>query len=195
MKKYSLSNIYQITPEPVAETGAAQFLEDLRCTLESGINLVQFRVKNLPALYQLQLARQALAICREFGALLIFNGPTKMAMEIGCDGVHWDSRTLMANESRPQPWDMLLSAACHDAAQIVRAGKAGVDFITLSPVLATKTHPDAQPMGWDRFRELAGLSQVPVYALGGMSPEMIMLARDAGAYGIAAISSTWCVRS
>jgi thiamine-phosphate pyrophosphorylase len=49
----------------------------------------------------------------------------------------------------------------------------------------------AEPLGWPRLRELVALTSIPVYALGGMTVDTLTEARDAGAYGIAAIRSLW----
>jgi len=46
-------------------------------------------------------------------------------------------------------------------------------------------------LGWPCFRELAALTTIPVYALGGMTADTLAEARKAGAYGIAAIRSLW----
>lgn len=48
----------------------------------------------------------------------------------------------------------------------------------ISPVKATKTHPDAVPLGWQKFMSLAQLSEVPVIALGGMSPNELRQVRQ-----------------
>lgn len=187
----SIPTIYQITPEPADAPDCAQFLAELDATLASGIRLVQFRAKALQGREHLRVARLALAICRSHGATLIFNGPIEMAQEAGCDGVHLNSQALMACNKRSVPRNFWVSAACHDAAQIVQAETIGVDFITLSPVFATKTHPEAVPMGWERFKALATGTRVPVFALGGMNPDLIVDAQRNGARGIAAISATW----
>lgn len=42
--------------------------------------------------------------------------------------------------------------------------------IFLSPVLSTKSHADAMPLGWERWSELANIANMPVIALGGLSP-------------------------
>ena len=187
----SIPTIYQITPEPPDPPDCAQFLQELSVTLASGIRLVQFRAKALQRSEHLQVARLALAICRAHGAKLIFNGSTEMAQEAGCDGVHLNSQALMSCKKRPAPCNFLVSAACHDAMQIAQAEKTGVDFITLSPVFATKTHPEAVPMGWERFKALATGAPVPIFALGGMRPDLVEDAQRNGAWGIAAISATW----
>ena len=71
------------------------------------------------------------------------------------------------------------------------AAELGVDFATLSPVLPTATHPDAQPLGWERARELIDSVNMPVYLLGGMTGEELPEAFEVGAQGIAAIRGLW----
>jgi thiamine monophosphate synthase len=66
-----------------------------------------------------------------------------------------------------------------------------VDFVVLSPVLETQSHPGVTPIGWAGLQALSAQAQVPVYALGGMHVEMIDLAHQHGAQGIAAISGLW----
>ncbi len=195
MKIHSLPSLYQITPEPLDPPDFEGFLAQLNCTLELGIKLVQLRAKHLERRDHLQLAQWALRICRAHGALLVFNGSVEMALEVGSDGVHLNSQALMSCKGRPAPENILVSAACHNAAQISHAERIGADFVTLSPVLPTKTHPEAEPMGWKCFGEIVSGSKIPVFALGGMRPELIGKAKEAGAWGVAAISATWCESS
>lgn len=191
MKPSHLPRLYQITPEPAEPPHFEKFLEQLIATLQSGIELVQLRAKNLDRQDHLHVAQLALALCRHHGARLMFNGPIEMALEIGCDGVHLNSRTLMSLNELSVPEGMLVSAACHSADQLAEASRIGVDFVTLSPVLPTQTHPEAEPLGWERFSQLVCGAKIPVFALGGMRPEMIETAQQGGAWGIAAISATW----
>jgi thiamine monophosphate synthase len=46
-------------------------------------------------------------------------------------------------------------------------------------------------MGWARFAELVRDRPFPVYALGGMRPDMLDEARRHGAHGIALLSGIW----
>lgn len=188
---HALPRFYQITPEPADPADGGEFLRALDATLRSGMALVQLRAKRLDRQDHLLLARRALALCRAHQARLIFNGPIDMAREIGCDGVHLSSETLMSLATRPLPEPMLVSAACHGADQLRQAARIGVDFVTLSPVLATRTHPEAVPLGWEHFAALVAHASIPVFALGGMDLTMLEQARKCGAWGIAAISSTW----
>jgi len=78
-------------------------------------------------------------------------------------------------------------AACHDLASAQRAEQIGCEAIFLSPVLATATHVDVEPLGWDIFEKIATQLDIPVYALGGMQRDDLSLAQAHHAYGIAGI--------
>lgn len=57
----------------------------------------------------------------------------------------------------------------------------------LSPVLATETHPDTEPLGWEAWSELAQLADMPMIGLGGLSPIMINQALKYGGVSVAGI--------
>ena len=61
----------------------------------------------------------------------------------------------------------------------------------LSPVLPTQSHPGAPTLGWERFAELCFDMPMPVYALGGMRSDMIRLAMNHSAHGVALLSGIW----
>jgi thiamine-phosphate diphosphorylase len=182
---------YLITPEPPAGKPLADFVTQLERALAAGVRLVQLRAKTLTASQYAELAEQALACCRRHDARLLLNAPADVAQALQADGVHLTSTRLMACESRPLPSGLLLSAACHDAHQVLHANRIGADLLTISPVMPTATHTTAVPLGWPRFRELVALTTIPVYALGGMTADSLAEAREAGAHGIAAIRSLW----
>lgn len=186
----SLPDRYLVTPEPDA-TSQDVFLDGLEQALKAGIALVQLRSKTMSASHYALLARQALDLCHAFNARLIVNHAAFMLDTLGADGVHMSSQHLMTQTRRPVSRDVLFSASCHDAAQLSQAQALDADFVTLSPVLRTRTHPDASPLGWDAFAALVSLTDTPVYALGGMERSHIALAQSAGATGIAAIGSLW----
>ena len=62
-----------------------------------------------------------------------------------------------------------------------------MDFVVLAPVLATKTHPETEPLGWEQFEKLVSQVNLPVYALGGLSESSLDRVRQAGGQGVSAI--------
>ncbi|WP_321807697.1 thiamine phosphate synthase [Burkholderia sp. BCC1993] len=184
-----------ITPEPASASAAdcLAFLDTLSAVLARGETLVQLRVKSFDAAAFARLAADALARCDAAGAQLMLNGPIDAAGVMRLDGAGWhlDGAALRAVAQRPLPAARRMSAACHAADDLVLAARAGVDFVTLSPVLPTLSHPGAPTLGWTQFAALAAQAAMPVYALGGMTRAHLDDARRHGAYGVAGIRSFW----
>lgn len=183
-----LPSRYVITPEVDDENVFLQRLDEL---VQSGAELIQLRVKCLAERALLVLAKQAVAICHRGNAKLLINGSPALAEACNADGLHLSSQALLALAERPVAKDKWLAASCHNQQQVSHAQAIDVDFIVLTPVCVTATHPQSEPLGWDKFGQLVETATVPVYALGGMSPEMLMQAQELGGQGIAAIRAFW----
>jgi 8-oxo-dGTP diphosphatase len=185
----SLPRLYLVTPEP--GNRLPEFMRQLEASLLDGIRLVQFRAKTIePALYR-KLAADVLACCRQHDAVLLLNADPQLLDDVDADGVHLDGARLAACRVRPLASNKLISAACHSLEQLRQAEAIAADFVTLSPVLATASHPGAQTLGWSGFAELAAQTTLPVYALGGMNAGLLMEAQKNGAYGVAGIQAFW----
>jgi 8-oxo-dGTP diphosphatase len=76
-------------------------------------------------------------------------------------------------------------ASCHDIESLNKAVELGFDAVFLSPVLETESHPDQVALGWSTFSELSRNIHIPVFALGGMSVELMSEAIQNSAYGLA----------
>ena len=154
------------------------------------LSLVQLRAKSLsPADYRV-LVPEVQSVCRAAGARLLLNADPLLAQQLGADGVHLNSARLMAMSERPAGI-RLLGASCHTRTEVEHANALGVDFIAVSPVQQTRSHPGAAVLGFDGLRTLTELATVPVYALGGMREADLDMAFRHGAQGIAAISGLW----
>ena len=101
-------------------------------------------------------------IARARDHLVILGGSTAQARAWRADGAYGSPRQLTRG---PQA---LRLAAVHSLRELRQAQRA--DLVLLSPAFATRSHPEAAPLGPLRFRLLAALAQVPVIALGGMNP-------------------------
>ena len=135
-------------------------------------------------------ARDVVALAHDYGARVLINGNADMARECGADGVHLQAEQLMQGRSRPDGI-RLLAASCHDREELLQAAALGADFVVLSPVLPTQSHPGAPTLGWERFAELCLDLPMPVYALGGMRTDMLETAMTHSAHGVALLSGIW----
>ena len=173
------------------------FIHKLNRALNSGIKLVQLRLKDnsIEDKSKLQfLLEQAAELCRQADVDLMLNLSTACIesvdlSRIAFSGFHADSKTLNTLSQRPE--GALFSASCHNVEELMRAVNLGSDFMVLSPVQKTASHPDMAAMGWQQFSDLTEEMTVPVYALGGVSGKDLQTAWRHGAQGIAAISALW----
>lgn len=103
--------------------------------------------------------------------------------------VHFKHSQLMAMEKGQLPIGLRCLGACHDLASLQKAQSLGFDAVNLSPIRQTATHSDAIALGWERFAEYAKVCDIPIFALGGLSPDDLQLAQQHGAYGVAGIQN------
>ncbi|THG86827.1 Nudix family hydrolase [Pseudomonas sp. A-1] len=180
---------YLITPDDLEP---AELLRGVRRALADGIRLLQLRAPNMYSPEYRDLATDIQGLCAG-KAQLMLKGPLEWLGDFPAAGWHLTAAQLRkyAANGRPFPRERWLAASCHDAEELALAAQMGVDFVTLSPVQATQTHPEAAPLGWDSAAELIRGFNQPVYLLGGVGPGEQARAWQAGAQGVAGIRAFW----
>jgi thiamine-phosphate pyrophosphorylase len=108
--------------------------------------------------------------------LLLLAGTAEAAERWGADGSHGRD-----------PGRGLRSAPVHSYVEIRAAERRAASLLFLSPVFATRSHPDARTLGLARFAWLARRTPLPVIALGGMNAARGHRLASFGAYGWAGI--------
>jgi thiamine-phosphate diphosphorylase len=154
--------------------------------LEAGLPGVLFRDKDLPDDQAEDQAAALSTAARGHGAAFFVAGRPWLARRLGAHGLHLGEGVLRPATGE---WDGPLSVAAHDSQGLDRAGQVGAAFALLSPLFPTRSHPDTDPLGPERFAELAGYSPVPVLALGGVTPDNAGDALAAGALGVACMDA------
>ena len=188
LKALELPVQYAITN--ASESGEQQALERLDIALSRGLRLVQVREKHLKTTELAKFASEIVRRCHEYGARVIINADVDLAAKVSADGVHLPAVRLIEASNRP-PGFYWCGASCHDRREIERAEAIGLDFVVLGPVKRTASHPQARPLGWEGFRELASGASIPVYALGGMLGGDLEEAWRNSAHGIAMQRGAW----
>ncbi len=186
-------------PRRLLITGNANSIDEYLFRTEraliAGIRCVQLRMQDSTTPDFFILAEKLAQLCENYSAKIILNTVPQFFLNISTSlpylGLHLNSQELMRCEIRPVAQSILLGASCHNAKEIMQAEKIGADYICLSPVAATASHPDATVIGWENFSLLIESVAVPVFALGGMGEKDLAQAIAAGAHGIAGISEWW----
>ncbi|MDP2227288.1 MAG: Nudix family hydrolase [Moraxellaceae bacterium] len=176
---------YLITPDMISAAERQHWLEQ---RLARGAQLVLFRAPHLPRDAYLAEASDLLRTCRAAGAALMLHGAVELLQDVAADGVHLPARHLRAESVAGLPPGSWLAASVHDEHELALATSLGADFVTLSPVATTSSHPGMAGMGWSSFAHLVRAAVLPVYALGGMTDTDVDRAREHGAQGVAGIT-------
>lgn len=189
-KALSLADLYMVSGN---FHDAQDALARLQVALDDGVRLIQLRAKQLEETEFLALAKKAITLTHQTpGAKILINGkPEWLAKLPGADGIQLPSTALMGLTERPVPEDKLLGISTHTPVEMAKAIELDADFLLLSPVKKTASHPELEGLGWQTFAEYVADIPVPVYALGGMKPQDVQDAKQHGGQGIAAISGIW----
>jgi len=188
VRALQLPDSYVITPPRI--DSSKHFLQRLDRLLADDIRLFQYRVFDIGDSEPLALFQEVAAYCREAGAMVMLNADLPYADQLHSDGLHLSGRQLHTCDRRPSGYRWV-AASCHTAEDLRKAEALALDFAVVSPVLPTRSHPDAQPIGWKGFSELVGDAGIPVFALGGMNAGVLTEAWAAGAQGVAGIRGFW----
>ena len=187
LRALELPTLYAISN--AAELGVEPFMARLKARLNAGLRLIQLREKDLSREVLRDLALRVVAMAHEHGAQVLLNSDVALAQEVGADGVQLTSTQLAELKERPAVGRC--AASCHSPEELRRAEVLGCDFVLLSPVLPTESHPGALHLGWERFAATAAGSSIPVYALGGLTQGDMQTAWQHGAHGVALLRQAW----
>jgi 8-oxo-dGTP diphosphatase len=160
---------------------------------------VQLRAPSLDQMQYTHLAMKLYGICHEAGSKLIWNCPLDWYQVAFADGLHLSNNNfnvankslnaLLINKSeRPIPVSQWLSMACHNLPELELAQELA-DYVLVSPVHETLSHPRANPLTWSGFKVIADQARIPCYALGGMQKSELENCILLGGQGVAGISA------
>ncbi len=187
----TLSPFWMITDDCSISQSDDFIVSTLNAIKKFQLKLLLFRSKELSDLDYYAVYQQLRGECQQLGCEILLNREKINLSE--AKNWHLTSTQLHQYKERPANTGWL-SCSCHHLDDIKQAEKIEADFILLSTVHKTQSHPEAKPLGWKAFKHLVHQTKLPVYALGGVKREELTLAQYHGAKGIAGIS-TFKVRS
>lgn len=171
---------------------------DLATSLASVGCALQVRLKpegGVSTAHLLDVGRMAQRVARAAGALFVINDRVDVALALGADAVHLGQDDLPLAAARRLLTEagskMLIGISTHDADQVRAAVGGGADYLGYGPVYGTTTKKNPDPVrGIERLAEAVQLAgDVPVVAIGGITPERAAEVAATGAAAACAISA------
>ncbi|MCW3785649.1 thiamine phosphate synthase [Plebeiibacterium sediminum] len=157
-----------------------------------GGDWVQLRLKNMEKDEIKSIARTCQSICIQHNATFIINDYVDIAYEIGADGVHLGLNDRSITEARKilGP-DKIIGATANTFEHIQKHVSEGADYIGLGPLRFTQTKENLSPvLGFEGYTTISKKCNscninIPIIAIGGITPEDITPLFNTGIYGLA----------
>ena len=176
--------IYLITDRRVCEDLPSAVAAALS-VLPIGSAAVQLREKDLGDAELLELAEKLSPLCRSAKAPMLINGRVDIAKAARADGVQLPAGGTSLPEARKQLGPgAVIGQSCHTLEEVLAASTGGADFALFGPVWET---PGKKAQGMTALVEAVRATALPVFAVGGVTPQRARRAISAGAHGVACI--------
>ncbi|ARF17332.1 thiamine phosphate synthase [Sporosarcina ureae] len=186
-------SLYFIMGTP--NSGNQDPLAIVEAALQGGVTCFQLREKGLHALEGealLVFAKKCQELCKLYRVPFIVNDDVDLALAIHADGVHVGQDDEQADSVRQRIGpDMWLGVSTHNVQEVRLAQSIGADYIGLGPIYPTSTKPDASAVvGTTLIEEVhAVFPDMPIVAIGGITPSTTGSIIQAGADGVAVVSA------
>ena len=180
--------LYAITPET---DDTARLLAQVEAALLGGVAAVQYRDKSGDIARRHEQASELVALCRRFGVPLIVNDDLRLADLCDADGVHLGRDDGSLREARIiLGRDRIIGASCYQSLELAQAAQAaGADYVAFGSFFPSPTKPAAPRASVDLLHAAASVIQVPLVAIGGITPANASQLLDAGADSLAVLSA------
>lgn len=173
------------------QTAGRDLLWVLEQALDGGVKAIQLREKDLSGRDLFSLAERSHKLCQAYDAALFINDRIDVAMAVDAAGVQLSQTSLPVITTRallgPQK---LIGVSTHSLRETKEAEQAGADFVLFGPVYFTASKAAyGAPQGLPALKTIVDNISLPVYAIGGITPENIESTKKLGVRGVALISA------
>lgn len=189
MASRTLPPLYLVTNRH--QTNHRPLLEVLKDALQAGVQLIQLRERDLDTRRLLSLATEVLALTRAHGASLLINDRVDIVKAIDADGVHLRADSLPIQVARRILGPRALIGVSTHSVEAAEASEAeGADFGVFGPIYDTPSKRSfGPPIGLHALQEVHRRCHIPIFAIGGMTPNRAAEVRGTGTHGVAVMSS------
>lgn len=181
----SMSDIICVTSRSLCR---GDFLDQLSKIAKAGPKYVILREKDLSEEKYGELAENAAAVFHDTDTRLILHYYYRTAIEMGWKSVHLPLHILRELTADEKSRFENIGASCHSVEDAQEAESLGADYITAGHVFATDCKKGLPPRGIEFLSSVCESVSIPVYAIGGISPDNIDLVRQCGAAGACVMS-------
>ena len=172
-KQDRLRGLYIITDSHLAQQAEQPIEALIAQAIAGGARIVQYRNKHAPASMQHQEAMRLAQLCRERQVTFLINDDVDLAVAVDADGVHLGQGDLpIENARRRLGAQKIIGITCHNELDLARrAQTAGADYVAFGRFFPSHSKPDAPAATLETLIQAKQCLQLPICAIGGITPE------------------------
>ena len=183
--------MFAITNRHLCNNDFLAQIQDI-CTLNEKNTAIKsvsivLREKDLSENDYKDLAAKVLKICKKNNTECILHAYYKVARELNCKKIHLPLHVLKSKPDVCKEFNEV-GVSIHSVNEAIEAINLGATYITAGHIFATDCKKDIPPRGLSFLSSVCNLVNIPVYAIGGISPANAQKAINAGADGICIMS-------
>jgi thiamine-phosphate pyrophosphorylase len=162
-------------------------IEQTRQAVSAGVDVIQVRERDLEARQLVALVASVVQVTRGSRTKVVVNDRVDVALAAGADGVHLRGDSLDVRQVRAiAPSPFIVGRSVHSVAEARAAGP--VDYLIAGTAWPTQSHlAEWRVLGLEGLKAVSSAVEVPVIAIGGISPERFAAIAATGAAGVAGI--------
>ncbi len=182
-----LRGLYAITDPKLG--GELPLPQQVEQALQGGARVIQYRDKGDDPVRRLAEAQTLAGCCHRHNALLLINDDVALALASGADGVHLGRNDADIEQARAQLGECaIIGVSCYNQLQLAQqASAAGADYVAFGRFFPSQTKPGAVQTEPLLLRQARHEIDLPLVAIGGITPENGRPLIDAGADMLAVV--------
>jgi thiamine-phosphate pyrophosphorylase len=190
-RKPPIAGLYAIADS--AYLKETEFVPAVRAALDGGARVIQYRDKFGDAGMRASIARELNTLCREQGVPLIINDDVALAHAVGAAGAHLGREdTDIAAARSALGESAIIGVSCYNELERARQAQAlGADYVAFGRFFPSRTKPRAVGASLELLHAARAELEIPIVAIGGITPENGASLIEAGADALAVIEGVF----
>ncbi len=153
-----------------------------------GVKAFQLREKDLSSVSLLKLSQKINLALKPHKSNLLINDRLDIAILSGAAGVHSSTNGVNSKYIRYFAPNIISGKSVHNLNEAIQAEYDGFNYLIFGPVFKSPEKIKfGLPQGLKKLNSICSAVNLPVFTVGGITPENIKPCLDSGAFGVAAI--------
>ena len=182
----SMSDIICITNRTLCR---GDYLSRIRQIAAAHPDRIILREKELPDADYAVLAQQVMAVCRQYGVTCTLHSHPETAQKLGAQSLHLPLPVMKTLSGDLRRQFSEIGVSCHSPAQVREAEALGASYLIAGHIFETGCKAGLPGRGLGFLRRICADTALPVYGIGGISPENLPSVTGNGARGACVMST------